>query len=309
MLSTSSSTAAAIPVFSLYGESGLGVEAITQLEFVHVETIEARSRRYDWIIGSHAHHGLFQLLFLFAGGAQATIDGTPFALRPSTVVVIPPGVVHAFRFEPGTDGTVLTFAESLVARTTPSTGTESDAAWLFQSLAVAPSVFSLVAEDGLVGRIAALINLIDEELRWPHGGRDAMLEWLVHAVLLLVARELSAASLNAGARGRADLFARFRRLVEARFIEHLQVRDYAQALNVTESRLDRLCRTLAGKSAFDVVQDRLLLEARRKLTYVAASVSQIAYELGFSDPAYFCRFFKKHAGMAPSAFRRQRADG
>jgi AraC family transcriptional activator of pobA len=53
------------------------------------------------------------------------------------------------------------------------------------------------------------------------------------------------------------------------------------------------------------VQNRLMLEARRKLTYVPASVSQIAYELGFNDPAYFCRVFKRHNGVTPSEFRRR----
>ena len=48
-----------------------------------------------------------------------------------------------------------------------------------------------------------------------------------------------------------------------------------------------------------------MLEARRKLTYIAAPVSRLAYELGFQDPAYFCRFFRKHTGMTPSEFRRR----
>ncbi|HNH36489.1 MAG TPA: AraC family transcriptional regulator, partial [Rhodocyclaceae bacterium] len=55
--------------------------------------------------------------------------------------------------------------------------------------------------------------------------------------------------------------------------------------------------------AFDLVQARLLLEARRRLVYIAAPVSLLAYELGFQDPAYFCRVFKRATGMTPTAFR------
>ena len=64
-------------------------------------------------------------------------------------------------------------------------------------------------------------------------------------------------------------------------------------------------RTVAGKSPFEVAQERLLLEARRKLIYIAAPVSLLAYELGFEDPAYFWRFFKRRTGMTPKEFRRR----
>jgi hypothetical protein len=68
-------------------------------------------------------------------------------------------------------------------------------------------------------------------------------------------------------------------------------------------RLNRLCLKIAGKSAFEMTQDRLMLEACRKLTYVPAGVASIAYELGFQDPAYFSRLFKKLVGMTPKEYR------
>jgi AraC family transcriptional activator of pobA len=83
------------------------------------------------------------------------------------------------------------------------------------------------------------------------------------------------------------------------------VPDYAATLHVSGSRLNRTCRTLADKSAFEVVQERMLLEARRRLIYISAPVAQLAYELGFQDAAYFCRFFKKHSGVTPTEFRRR----
>lgn len=304
MVKASNRRGAAVPIFSLYGEHG----ATPDVEFVHIEQIATRSQRYDWEIASHAHRGLFQMLCIFGGGARVHLDDMALDVGPATAIVIPPSVVHAFRFLPGTEGWVLTVAESLLA------GPDAAQAALFEPLRVEPCLVDLGGpggngDDGVAARVAALLGQIDEEFRRPKTGRNQMFDWLVRAVLLLVARQRAPeAAPHDGRSGRGELFARFRELVEAHYAEHWPVPRYAARLSVTESRLNRLCQALAGKSAFDVVQDRLLLEARRKLFYIAAPVSQLAYELGFSDPAYFCRFFKKRTGVAPSAFRGRRSE-
>ncbi len=289
---------AGVPVFGLYGEQ----DAARELEFVHIELIATRSQRYDWEIATHAHRGLFQLLCLFGGGARVHLDDMALEVRPAAAIVIPPSTVHAFQFLPGTEGYVLTVAASLLD------GADAEQAALFAPLRAEPCIVDLAADALVAPRIAALLEQIMVEFRRPERGRNPMLDWLVRAVLLLVVRRRSPGATAAGGRlqgesVRGELFARFRDLAETHFVEHWPVAHYAAALNVTESRLNRLCQALAGKSAFEVIQDRLLLEARRKLFYIAAPVSQLAYELGFADPAYFCRFFKKNTGMTPSAFR------
>ena len=133
----------------------------------------------------------------------------------------------------------------------------------------------------------------------------ALLEWLAASALLLVARQLAAARTDATRRPDHELFERFRVLLEAHVLHHWTVPDYAASLRVTESRLNRACRAVAHRSAFAVTQERLALEARRKLIYIAAPVSVLAYELGFEDPAYFWRFFRRHTGLTPTEFRRR----
>ena len=81
---------------------------------------------------------------------------------------------------------------------------------------------------------------------------------------------------------------------------------YAQALALTQTTLNRLCRQFSGKGALDLIQERLVIAARRHLIYTDASVEAIAYGLGFQDPAYFSRFFKRHTAMAPGRFRQAR---
>lgn len=287
-----------IPAFSLYGETA----PATGSEFVHIEDIQSRSAKHNWEIDAHTHRGLFQIVAIEAGGATVLLDGRRIEAVPPAVIAIPPASVHAFQFQRGTRGYVLTVAEALLFD--EAGGAMAGAS---ESLFVDPRVVAFDA--GAMGPLLALLQQIAEEFRQEAHGRAALVEWLVRAALLRVARaHLAAAQSDQGARGRgrAERFAGFRKLVEDHYREHWSLARYATQLKVTESRLNRLTRTMAGVSAAELVQQRLLLEARRRLIHVAAPVAQIAYELGYQDPAYFCRIFKKRTGLTPSAFRRQR---
>ncbi|MBL6430691.1 MAG: helix-turn-helix domain-containing protein [Alphaproteobacteria bacterium] len=74
-------------------------------------------------------------------------------------------------------------------------------------------------------------------------------------------------------------------------------------LAVTAPHLSRVCRQARGRSASALIRDRQMLEARRLLAYTQIRVAEIAYELGYSDPAYFSRVFAAHTGLSPRAFR------
>lgn len=285
-----------IPQFALYGEHG----PVDNAEFVHIETIEKRSRQHDWHIGRHTHPGLFQVLFLMTGQVRASMDDETWDREGPTVLTIHPAVVHGFEFSEEAQGYVLTVDQNIVFL---SAGLQADT---FAPLFIQPLAIDLAGVPDLRERLEVLLRQLIAESAWNHYGHTLMLDWLARAVLMLLLRA-HAAGRVAGQSGRQDfeLFSRFRALVEGHFRDQWQVVQYADALHVTPSRLNRLCLKLNGKSAFDMAQDRLVLEACRKLTYVPSGVASIAYELGFQDPAYFSRLFKKHTGMTPKEFRQR----
>jgi AraC family transcriptional activator of pobA len=285
---------AAVPQFVLYGEHTRPDNA----EQVHVETIEARSRVHDWHIRSHTHSGLFQVLFLFAGHVRATVADAVWECDGPVAITIHPAVVHGFVFSEEAHGYVLTVDQHVVFKA------EENHADLFSPLFVDPLAIDLGGAPGMGERIEALLGSLVAEAAWPREGHAMMLDWLARSVLLqLVRAHAEHRQARQSGHGDFELFSRFRAEVEQHFRQQWQVGDYADALHVTPTRLNRLCTRLAGKSAFDIAQDRLMLEACRKLTYVPASIASIAYELGFQDPAYFSRIFKKHLGLTPKEFR------
>nr|WP_314607635.1 helix-turn-helix domain-containing protein [uncultured Janthinobacterium sp.] len=285
-----------IPQFSLYGEQSRAENA----EFVHIELIETRSRVHDWHIARHTHPGLFQVLFLFGGQVSASVNDTLWRHSGPVAITIHSSVVHGFDFSQEAQGYVLTVDQNVIFTVAQN---HVD---LYSSLFVEPLAVDLAGAPEIHGRLASLLQNLLVEAAWPQYGHTLMLEWLARSALLLLVR-VHAEHRLADRSGRSDfeLFSRFRAAVEQRYKEQWQVGQYADALRATPTRLNRLCLRLAGKSAFDITQDRLMLEACRKLTYVPASIASIAYELGFQDPAYFSRLFKKRMGVTPKQFRRQ----
>ncbi len=289
-----------IPQFALYGELTRGADA----EGVHIELIETRSRGYDWHIDTHTHAGLFQVLFLFGGQVNATLGDVRRALDGPVALTIHPSLPHGFAFSAEAYGYVLTIDQNLLFA---AAGQDGD---LFTALFVEPLAIGLLAVPDARGRIEALLQNLIAEATWPRQGHTLMLDWLVRCILLMLARVQAERRIaEQSGSGEFELFSRFRSEVERHYREQWRVGQYAAQLRVAPVRLNRLCLKIAGKSAFELTQERLMLEACRKLTYIPAGIAAIAYELGFQDPAYFSRLFKKQVGMTPKEFRlRTRAD-
>ena len=284
-----------IPKFALYGEQTRTENA----EFVHIELIETRSRRYDWHIDNHTHPGMFQVLFLFGGEVRARVNDTLWERHGPVVLTIHPSVVHGFDFSPEAQGYVLTVDQNVIFSAADNQGD------LFSALFVEPLAIDLASLPEVRARLEALLRQLLAEAAWPQYGHTLMLDWLARAALLLLVRvQADHRFADQSGRGDFELFSRFRAEVERHFKEQWQVGQYADVLKASPVRLNRLCLKLSGKSAFDITQDRLMLEACRKLTYVPASIASIAYELGFQDPAYFSRLFKKRIGLTPKQFRK-----
>jgi AraC family transcriptional activator of pobA len=272
-----------VPAYWLYGE-GL---AANLPDILHIETIIARSALHNWRIEPHRHRDLMQFFLLESGGGTATIDGVAHRLSPGMALLMPPLVIHDFTFDTGTSGFVASVAGDLM-------GFSAHPA----ALLVLPEPTAL-AELGAAMR-AALVEFERNGLR-----RDMALTAHARLICLWFARAAQSQAQEGAAQAdiATRLAARFVELVERDFRRNLPLEEYASALAVSVPHLSRVCRAVLGRSALRVVHDRLMLEARRHLAYTSMAVSQISWALGFSDPAYFTRFFTARSGMAPSVYR------
>jgi AraC-like DNA-binding protein len=101
------------------------------------------------------------------------------------------------------------------------------------------------------------------------------------------------------------LLKNFRRLIDQHYKSIKLPKEYADLLYVTPNHLNALAQDLSGKTAGELIRDRVLLEAKRLLTNANMTVTEIAFSLNFRDNSYFNRFFKKKEGITPDEFRKQ----
>lgn len=273
----------AIQVFNLFGESG------DLPDVVHCETIASRSVLHDWVLAVHRHARLHQVLLIDSGGGEATLDGRIYSLRPMQIVNVPVGHVHGFSFQPGTQGWVLTIAAEV----------------LDEALLAQEGLRGVLSQSAVVRgtpQIRATMKQIFAEFAARNFARAHVLRALTAALVGLVARELASHNRGSGAAD-PELFRRFEALIEEHHLERWSVSDYADALSITATHLNRLTRAATGDTASHLILNRMIREARRNLVYTNLPVSTIAYALGFDDPAYFSRVYAAATGLSPRAFR------
>jgi AraC family transcriptional activator of pobA len=283
-----------VPTFFLYGEPTQEVDR----HFLHLEPLADRSEPNGWNIRAHAHHDLSHLFFVASGGGEIRCDQERLGFSAPAALIVPARSVHAFTWHPDTEGWVLTLADTFLAELTAR-----DRA--FARVFASPAVLCL--DPPATTLLARLVAGLGHELAWTAPAHAVAVESQLLQLLVLLARSLghTDGEPHLAPGSHAELVARFRVLVEERFRHAWAVSDFAHHLGVTVPRLRAACLAAARRTPIQIIQDRLLLEAKRILLYSNMSIGEAAAYLGFDDNAYFSRFFTSKAGVSPRAFRQQ----
>ncbi len=273
-------------------------------EFIHIEDIPSRARVFDWAINIHTHPGMYQLVFVEQGSVRILLDGVEHQYAAPCFISVPSNVVHGFEFErEATSGWVITVAELMLM----------DEHFTHQfpfreTLIQQPQVVSLChCPAHELSMVCDNLKQLNQEYCHHKSGRLPMFAWLLFALLTRLGRVLEEQQRSTTpARPHEDRYSHLLQLIETHYREHWSISRFASALNTTTSSLNRTCKRITGVTAADLLYDRLILETQRLLIYTSVPVAQIGYELGFGDPAYFSRFFRKRVGISPSDFRANR---
>ena len=207
-----------IPSFALYGDTGGD-----SLAMMHIETIAARSALHDWEIADHRHDRSFQLLLVRKGQAVAQVAGRTELLQGPCFLCVPQGEAHGFRFEPGTEGFVVTLSGDFLARTT-----EADP--LRRLLTAGGHGALSEATSARIDWLAAELLRLSQD--WPFDQRLA--GSLFEALLRSLPDQRKELPLD-------PRLTRFRRLLEQHLADHRPVSFYAGEVGLSQRSLARLC--------------------------------------------------------------------
>ncbi|WP_018151429.1 4-hydroxyphenylacetate catabolism regulatory protein HpaA [Leeia oryzae] len=275
---------------------------------VHYESFGRMADFFGRTTAAHHHDRFYQIHFLDSGYIQLQLDQQFYLARAPLVFFTPPAIPHAFSTEPVAEGHVLTIRQDIIWDMHTGIANAFPAVYLQQPFCLEAahlSVSGLKAFDD----IRALVNVLKTEFQSQHTGRSFALRQLTQYIVLALWR-LAPNSSVAQQTGRDDtrLFLQFTKLVDAHYTEHWPLKNYADQLCITEARLNEVARRVANLSSKQLVFERLMLEAKRQLLFASSSVAQVAYRLGFKDPAYFSRFFTRQASMTPLQYKQVSAE-
>ncbi|MDH0301974.1 MULTISPECIES: 4-hydroxyphenylacetate catabolism regulatory protein HpaA [unclassified Pseudomonas] len=254
----------------------------------------------------HRHDRFFQVHYVKSGSVRVYLDDQRYHESGPMFFLTPPTIPHAFVTEADSDGHVLTVRQQLVWQLLQAEPGLAGGPRLQPACVALGHLRGAAAEE--VQRLEQLFDLLGGELGQAQAGQGTAVQDLARLVMISLLR-LCANSLEAMPARHEDLqlFHRFNELIEHHYLDHWTLPAYAAALGVTEARLNDVCRRMADLPSKRLVFERLMQEARRLLLYTGGSANEICYRLGFKDPAYFSRFFQRHARMTPGEYRQRQA--
>jgi AraC family transcriptional activator of pobA len=176
---------------------------------------------------------------------------------------------------------------------------------LFNNIYGMPMAILSPKEDPI---ISGILDSIIEELSNLESSREEMIRIYVKQMIIRATRlwkQQQLGELNTAPSADLEFFRNFSRLVEIHFREKHSVTDYADLLAIAPKTLSKKFNRLQLSQPNDIIKDRILLEAKRLLAYASLSIKEIAYDLGYDDPAYFNRLFSNKTGQTPAVFRKQ----
>lgn len=283
-----------IPITDFYGES----TAWPVADMVHCEQLSLRSARYDWQIKPHRHRDLMQMFFVLEGQGSAQVDSRSLLISAGDLLVIPEQCVHTFRWESGSNGYVLAVARPLLKQLEKVL---DDPSWTHGTA----TTYSTGTDQSYLNDLLSSLN---DECAGKEIYRHLLMENRVLSLGIWITRQhalMSEADTQPKSRSEQRL-KKFTDLLESHFDQEHSVDWYADRVGVTSAHLNEICKKLRQQTALSLIHQRVLTEAQRNLIFTGKSAADISHLLGFSDPAYFSRFFKRLCGVTPKQFRQSK---
>lgn len=253
----------------------------------------------------HLHAQFLQIHFIHGGKSHFYIDEAVYNCEGACVFLTPPAIPHSFMTQPGVTGYVLTVHQSLIwYLLSDSQNNQLDSEHI-RPICIEKRLLS-DEQLKLWHRLEHSFEALQDEWQGEHSDKNFALESIVRLLLLQMMRLAPEnTETQTVASEELRLFRRFSEQLEQEFRNRWPLSKYCSTIGVSESRLNHICQRVANCPPKKLIHERVLQESKRMLRYSNLSINDIGFELGFTDPSYFSRFFRKQTGLTPKDFRLQ----
>ncbi len=246
-------------------------------------------------------HSFYQIIWFMKGNGKHYVDFNEYEVKENTLFFISKGQIHHFD-ESKYDGCIIHFNESFIADNENYVNVFLKHN-IFHSFEKEP-LFHIKETD--TRELLNIVTQMQAEMWTPNQFAHAeYLKILLHLFLIVIQRfgvrkDCNGLSMNNPSH---ILFVKFRKLLEENYRRVSTVAGYAALLNVSAKTLTNCTNEISHQTPLEIINERIALEARRMLSYSEKNINEIGYNLGFEDPSYFVKFFKRHIKMLPGEFR------
>lgn len=280
-------------------EYHLHQEAPSKRQFELFDLKEYLKVNMDHSAKPHSH-SFYQLLWFHSNRGKHFVDFKSYNIKKDRLFFIAKSQVHYFEKRKDYEGVLLHFNESFLLQN------EKDIEFfinynLFNNLET--PYFQI--PPTLIQKLDIYINQIKNEIKNVDSfGHESILTNILKSFLISIEREKRKELQEEASVDISLSMSKFRKLLEIGYRKNWPVSKYAQDLNVSTKTLNNLVKSKTGDTTSKMINSRIILEAKRQLCHSSSFVNEIGYDLGFQDPSYFVKFFKKHMNLTPSEFRK-----
>lgn len=246
-------------------------------------------------------HDYYNIYFVEKGRGTHVIDFKEYEVTDRQLYFVLPGQMHQLSFTEEPVGRVVSFTEEFLIRNAIP-DTLINEIYLFDDYGQSPPLpineDSVPAYRGIFDQIELFSSTLD---KFANEAVGALLK-------LLLIQSNNNCSLHKSDNPQLiestnHMLRSFKQLLNKHYVESHMVGDYADKLAVTPDYLNKTVKSITGRTAKDLIQSKLITEAKRSLVFTTQSNKELAYSLGFDESAHFNNFFKKNTGLTPVEFR------
>ncbi|MCF8715083.1 helix-turn-helix domain-containing protein [Joostella atrarenae] len=255
------------------------------------------------LINESGQLNTYTIYWIKEGKADYNIDFKTYAIDKSVIFFLSPGQIFSVDNEKIKTAYKLSFKRDFYCIQTHDKEVSCNGV-LFNNLYETPFVSPSEEENK---KLQFIIDSLLDELKSENTGQYDLLQaylkqFIVNSVR--IKKEITPLKTDE----ETVLFKEFSLLVEQFYKEEHTVTSYANRLGISPKSLTKHFQRLGFDTPSDIIKNRIILEAKRQLSYTNNSVKEIAFMLGFNDPAYFTRFFKKALTVSPLQYRNKDAN-